>query len=122
MSAKLEGDLAEYKSANADLERRLAEALAERDEAEAQKAAMAEVLEVINSSSGDPAPVFNAMLEKAMTLCGASFGELRTYDGERFLLAATYGVPAAYTEYYSRQIQADTVPALVLLVFSVANE
>lgn len=101
MPARLENDLA-VQQANADLQRRLMEALAERDEAEAQKAAMSEVLEVINSSSGNLAPVFKAMLEKAMTLCGASFGELRTYDGERFLLAATHGVPAAYTEYYSR--------------------
>src|ERR1043166_5553284 len=102
MSARLEVDLAEVQRANTDLQRRLAEALAERDEAEAQKAAIAEILEVINSASGNPAPVFNAMLQKAMTLCGASFGELRTYDGERFLLVATHGMPAPYTEYYCR--------------------
>src|SRR5712691_1441919 len=36
------------------------------------------------------------MLEKAIGLCGAAFGELRTYDGERFHTAALRGVPAAY--------------------------
>jgi GAF domain-containing protein len=95
MTAKLDHEVA-------DLKRRLDEALAERDEADAQRAALAEILEVINASPRNPASVFQRMLEKVMTLCGASFGELRTYDGERFSLAAAHGMPAAYTEYYAR--------------------
>src|SRR4029077_13612150 len=42
------------------------------------------------------------MIENALRLCGGSFGELRTYDGDRFRLAATHGVPTAYVEHYAR--------------------
>ena len=99
MSPTPSSPTADLQQANADLQRQLAEARVERDESEAQKAAIAEVLGVINSSPGDLAPVFDAMLEKAMRLCAAAFGYLETYDGEHFHPVATRGLPAAYADY-----------------------
>src|ERR1700736_4434764 len=77
----------------AEAQRRLDEALAEREEAQARETATAEVLQVINASPGDLAPVFDAMLEKAMRLCGAAFGQLGIYDRDVLSLGAVRGPP-----------------------------
>ncbi|HEY4167706.1 MAG TPA: GAF domain-containing protein [Reyranella sp.] len=86
------------------LERELALVRAERDAAQAREAALAEVLQAINASSGELAPVFDAMLERAMRLCEAAFGVFGRFDGKLFEPIIDRGLPPGLMDAV-RQIQ-----------------
>ena len=50
------------------------------------------------SSPGDLQPVFATMLEKAVRICDATFGNICRWDGEALHLVATHNTPPAFAE------------------------
>ena len=67
-------------------------------EALEQQTATSEVLHVISSSPGDLQPVFETMLENAVRVCDAKFGNIYRWDGDTLHLVATHDTPPAFVE------------------------
>src|SRR5262249_46711021 len=63
-----------------------------------QQTATAEVLQVISSSPGDLGPVFASMLENAVSICDAKFGNIYRWDGQAVHLLASHNTPPAFAE------------------------
>src|SRR5262249_18659458 len=84
-------DVDRLRAANADLKKKLAEALE-------QQRATSEVLSVISSSPGELEPVFQAMLENALRICEAKFGMLHRYSDGAFVAQAMVGAPTALVD------------------------
>ena len=86
----------------ADLENKVEQRTAELRETLEQQTATSEVLQVISSSQGELDPVFQTMLESATRVCGASFGTMNLWDGEKFNIVAVHNIPPAFAEYRQR--------------------
>ena len=102
MTAHFEDAAADLRRQVAALERELQAAAAERDEALAQRAATAEVFEVINASPENLAAVFDAISEKAIRLCGADFGGIWLFENGRVLPVGGRNLPQAYLDSLTR--------------------
>ena len=87
--------------------------LNEQQEALERQSATSEVLQVINASPGNLAPVFDTMLDKAMRLCGVAFGLLYTFEGEQRHVVASRGLPAAFADFTAQAaVKSDITPVL----------
>jgi two-component system, NtrC family, sensor kinase len=84
------------RAANADLKKKLAEALE-------QQTATAEVLQVISSSPGELDRVFASILANATRICEANFANLALVQGGEFRMVAMHGAPRAFEDLRMRR-------------------
>src|SRR5258707_531857 len=84
-----------------------------------QQTATSEVLRVISSSPGDLEPVFQKILENAVRICEASFGNLLLYDGDVFRHVALHNAPQTWAAEQQRDPVAPRRSARFL--YSVAD-
>jgi GAF domain-containing protein len=72
-------------------------------EARDQQTATSDVLRVISTSPGELAPVFETMLENAVRICGARFGNLFLYENGALRIVAMQNAPPAYAERWRQE-------------------
>src|SRR6516165_8425589 len=85
------------RASTADLQDQLDRRTRELEEALQYQTATSEVLSIIRRSPADAQPVFDAIVQSAVRLCGAIFGIVYLYDGERVRIAATNNFTPAAT-------------------------
>src|SRR5262249_787773 len=81
----------------------LARLTRERDEALAQQAATADVLQTISGSPGNLDTVLETILANATRLSEANFAVLMLYEGAQFRVAAGHNPPPAYADLRRRR-------------------
>jgi hypothetical protein len=84
LTRRAEPKAARRNSVAAGKETNVARLTRELKEAREQQTATSEVLQVISSSAGELNPVFETMLESAVRICGAKFGNLLLVEGHAF--------------------------------------
>jgi signal transduction histidine kinase len=75
-----------------------------------QQTATADVLKVISSSPGALTPVFDAMLQNAVSICGAKFGTMFRFDGDVAYVVAMLNLPPALDEYLRQRGRRQPAP------------
>ena len=96
------GDM-ETKIAQLTIEKaRLVDELGQRttdlSEALEQQKAASEVLQAISGFPGDLEPVFASMLQNAVRICDAKFGNIYRWDGDTLHLVAAFNTPPAFAK------------------------
>jgi transcriptional regulator with GAF, ATPase, and Fis domain len=81
---------------NARLLNELRQRTTDLTEALEQQTATSDLLQVISGSPGNLEPVFQAMLENAVGICGANFGNMFLYEDDAFRTVAMFNAPKAY--------------------------
>ncbi len=81
---------------NARLLNELRQRTTDLTEALEQQTATSDVLRVVSSSPSDLEPVFASMLEKAVRICDAKFGNIYRWDGEILSAVASHHTPSAF--------------------------
>src|SRR5262249_51934501 len=76
----------------------LTERTTELTESLERQTATSEVLQVISSAPGDLQPVFAAMLENAVRICDATFGNIYRWEDDALHLVAAHNTPHAWVE------------------------
>jgi adenylate cyclase len=83
---------------NARLLNELRQRTTDLTEALKQQKATSDLLQVISGFPGNLEPVFQAMLENAVSICGANFGNMFLYEDDAFRTVAMYNAPEAYAK------------------------
>src|SRR5262249_35564913 len=75
-----------------------------------QQTATAEVLKVISSSPGALTPVFDAMLQNAVSICEAKFGVMFRFEGDVAYAVAMLNLPPTLDEYLRQRGRRQPAP------------
>ena len=98
----------------------------ETKEALEKETATGEILRSISDSPTSTAPVFQAIAERSMALCGAQYGFVFTYDGESIRMGSHAGFSeagiAAVTSHFPMRAGSHSLTARTIATARVVNE